>query len=390
MRLLTNHRSIEKRTIKPISNPEDIRRLTELLNDVPRDLLLFILATQTGLTMRQLLRLKVRDLNRIDIGDTLPIAGVKISPNSTCIMNKAIYEAFHLYLDRQKPDLDDFLFKSRKGSKPLTLTGASHLIRKWFRTANLKYLSGAGSLRKTYQAQHQKSFKAKPKLEKVNLEQTFKPIQNVTLQEAVYQEILQTIISGRIPPGERLFADKIAKQTNVSETPAREALARLEATGFISRSNRKGYSVNELSQEDVREIVKIRINLECMAVEEACLNVTEEVIYRLEKSFQEYKNAINDSDRYYLLNKEFHQMIYACANMPILQKLIEQLWGRMSPYLNILISYTNYDPKPAWEYHQGMINGIKNRNSKEACEWLKKDLNRAELLVEKEIEKRKQ
>jgi DNA-binding GntR family transcriptional regulator len=220
-------------------------------------------------------------------------------------------------------------------------------------------------------------------------EQTLKPVQNTTLQDAVYQEILQAIVSGRIPPGERLFVDKIAKRTNVSETPAREALARLEAGGFISRSNRKGYTVNELSQQDLREIVKIRISLECMAAEEACLQITDNILHHLEKTFQEYKKAINDIDKYYLLNKEFHQSIYACANMPTLQKIIEQLWGRMSPYLNLLIRYTDYDPNPSWECHQGMINGIKNRNPKELSEWLKNDLSRAEALVEKEIERKR-
>lgn len=390
MRSPTNHRSIEKRTIKPITNSEDIRRLRELLNSVPRDLLLFDLATQTGLRMRQLLRMKVKDLKGLAIGNELPIADAKRSLNSTCLMNRTIYETFHLYLERERQDPDDYLFKSRKGSKPLTLTSASHLIRKWFKAANLKDLSGAGSLRKTYQVQNQKSPHIKPKLAIINdPERTLKPVQNTTLQEAVYQEILQAIVSGRIPPGERLFTDKIAKQTNVSETPAREALARLEARGFISRSNRKGYTVNELSQEDLREIVKIRIGLECMAAEEACLRITDKIFHHLEKTFQEYKKAINDIDKYYLLNKEFHQSIYACANMPTLQKIIEQLWGRMSSYLNLLIRYTDYDPKPSWECHQGMINGIRNRNPKEVSEWLKKDLNRAKALVEKEIERRR-
>ena len=54
-----------------------------------------------------------------------------------------------------------------------------------------------------------------------------------SLADMLYTKLEEDILSGRIPPGSRLPAQKdIAEQENVSRTVVREAVARLEAQGF--------------------------------------------------------------------------------------------------------------------------------------------------------------
>jgi len=365
----------------PIMEPQTIDNLREILKNRPRDLLLFDLAIQTGLRLKDLLRLKVKDLIEIKIGEKLPIADHSRNNLSDPTMNETVYRTFHGYLKEINPKKDDFLFKSRKGSNPLTYTSASHLVRKWFAMANLQGLSGATSLRKTWEFHYQNRAESGKKLYRtINPEQVVKPVNTATLQEAVYRELKQAILSGRILPGQRLLTEKIATQANVSETPVREALTRLEAGGFIIKARRKGYIVRELSTRDLREILKIRIVLETIATREALSHISIQKLQHLENIFQQYKQARknNDIEKYYLLNKEFHHTIYSSAVMPTLKFIIDFLWDRMSPYLNLLVrECEDYDPRVPWECHRGMLDGIKKQDPEEVCKWLKEDLTRA-------------
>jgi len=370
--------SRKRQVVIPISDKQSLRRLRENLKDRPRDLLLFDLSTQTGIKMKHLLRLKVNDLNSLEVGDRFPLSDNGRAGLTPPVMNETIYRTFHLYVAKESLKENDYLFKSRKGSEPLTLTSTSHLIRKWFDEANLKGLSGASSLKKTWEFHNKKNSEIE-RDDNTTSWQVLKPVGTATLQEAVYQELKQAILSGRIPPGEKLSVYKVAKQTHVSDTPAREALARLEESGLVLRNIRKGFVVKELSSQDLREIMRIRLVLEKMAVREGFSNISTKTLKHLEDILQRYKDAKknNNIDQYFMLNKEFHLTIYSAAKMPTLKLIIDLLWDKMSPYLHLLIrDCEDYDPRISWEYHLRMLDGIKNQDPEEACKWLEADLTR--------------
>ena len=67
------------------------------------------------------------------------------------------------------------------------------------------------------------------------------------LADDVYDQILSAIVNGRIAPGERLIQEKIATEINVSRTPVREALLRLEQEGILELSGRKGFAIRRIS-----------------------------------------------------------------------------------------------------------------------------------------------
>ncbi len=69
-----------------------------------------------------------------------------------------------------------------------------------------------------------------------------KKLKSVTIQDAVYEELVQAIISGRIKPGEKITLEAIAKDLDVSIMPVREAMRRLEERKFVTiQRNRKEF-----------------------------------------------------------------------------------------------------------------------------------------------------
>lgn len=370
----------KRKSVIPIEDVNTIKLLRQNLKSKPRDLLLFDLITQTGIKVKHLISLKVKHLISINIGERIPVPNGGDPSSSSPIMNQTIYLSFQSYVEKERPQDDDYLFKSRKRPEPLSLTSVSHLVRKWFNQANLKDFSGISSLRKTWEF-HNRNHN-RPAANWVISERPkhiLKPIETGTLKGAVYRELKQAILSGHIQPGERLFTEKVAQQTKVSETPAREALAKLQAEGFISKESRKGYVVKELSCKDLLEIYKIRLVLETMATKVAITKMSESVVSHLEDLLQRHEQAgiQNDVEKYTMFNKKFHHLIYFTADMPTLYMIISLLWNRMIPYLNLLIRECgDYDIIFPLRCHRGMLEAIKHRDVDEACRWLRADLNR--------------
>lgn len=203
------------------------------------------------------------------------------------------------------------------------------------------------------------------------------PIQTSTIQETAYEEILQAILSGKLPPGERITMEGLAAMLNISLTPVRAALKKLEAGNLVTIGKNRRITVAQLSQENLLEILDVRLLLECHAAELACLRRSEESIKQLDKYNKECDRAA-DGDAYLKANYKFHSLLYAEAKMPILKNLIDTIWQQVSPYLHILLR-TKFKStiSDAGSFHLGIIEALRNREPQEAIKWLSCDLTHA-------------
>ena len=68
-------------------------------------------------------------------------------------------------------------------------------------------------------------------------------IRNMSIREKAYYLLREAVIDGSLKPGERLVEDSLAAQYNVSRTPLREAIHKLEMEGFLQRLPSRGLVV---------------------------------------------------------------------------------------------------------------------------------------------------
>ncbi|WP_169798736.1 GntR family transcriptional regulator [Falsihalocynthiibacter arcticus] len=87
----------------------------------------------------------------------------------------------------------------------------------------------------------------------------------ISLVQSVYNELLSDLAANRRQAGDRLVEAVIARQREVSRTPVREALGRLENDGLIESVPPNGYVIITPTIEDIREIFAIRRALEPLA-----------------------------------------------------------------------------------------------------------------------------
>ncbi|MBW2057279.1 MAG: GntR family transcriptional regulator [Deltaproteobacteria bacterium] len=202
----------------------------------------------------------------------------------------------------------------------------------------------------------------------------------LTINETVYKELLNAIVSAKLPPGAQITTTQLAEQFGVSLMPVREALKKLQAGGFVSVRKNRRIMINELSVADLSELLEIRLKLEGMAATKAVKNCPDETIRELEQLMEGVKSA-KSPEEFLEKNKLFHHTIYQKANMPLLQEIINSLWRRLSPYLHIYVSeMPNYKTLKI-HYHEGILQGMRERDPKKVTKWLTLDLKKAAELI---------
>jgi DNA-binding GntR family transcriptional regulator len=83
------------------------------------------------------------------------------------------------------------------------------------------------------------------------------------LGDDVYEALKKSIMDHVIAPGARLSIDGLARELAVSQTPIREALARLESDGLVTRATLKGYSASPvLTRRELEDLFGLRLLLE--------------------------------------------------------------------------------------------------------------------------------
>ena len=103
--------------------------------------------------------------------------------------------------------------------------------------------------------------------------------------DLVRLRILEDIRDGFLVPGAKLATEQLARRYQVSRTPVREALIRLEQDGLAESTPNAGCVLRALSLEEICDIYEIREALEGMAVERIVRHgVTPELVAELKET----------------------------------------------------------------------------------------------------------
>jgi DNA-binding GntR family transcriptional regulator len=178
----------------------------------------------------------------------------------------------------------------------------------------------------------------------MNLTERVARIDRDGLSERVYIRLKEAIIEGKFPPGERLSPEELAKHFEVSITPIRDALKRLEGDALVEVIPRQGVFVSQFSADAIQEIFDIR-----RLIEQACVErldeVSDEMIQRIieiMKQMEALRDGVifPDYARFIELDIQFHANIVTLRNNKRLMELYEELQWPIQVVRGL--SHTNY------------------------------------------------
>ncbi len=157
--------------------------------------------------------------------------------------------------------------------------------------------------------------------------------------------IREQIITGELAAGEQLRQRDLAQRFQVSQTPVREAMRRLESEGLVIGDTHRGFTVVEPDDGPIEENFQIRAALESLGASLAARKIDAAGLARL-KELNDQMRALGTEHRgpdehrgpehrgqgdprYADLNREFHFTVYEYARSPLLLSLMRLLWASL-------------------------------------------------------------
>ena len=202
------------------------------------------------------------------------------------------------------------------------------------------------------------------------------PIQrNKTLSEYAYDRIRLALMKGALKPDQRVTVRAMASALDISITPARDALTRLINEGALEPIGLKTLIVPPLTLPVLNEITAIRLSLEGLAAERAAGEFSRADVDELEAIQKKLVSAMDDQNYSEVLvhNEAFHFGVYRKTALPRLVSIIESLWLRIGPSLNLLYP-TFAVERHGVSNHRAVLKALRQKDGKAARAAFEKDI----------------
>lgn len=203
------------------------------------------------------------------------------------------------------------------------------------------------------------------------------------ISDYIYDTIKEQFISGELEFGDKIVELDYCEKLNVSRTPLREAIKKLEIEGIVERSLNGRIKIMDMDEKRIREMAKIRMVLEDVIIENVGKNK------RIGKAIEELKK-----------NLEFTNFQILSENWREARKLFEKYNNILYKYseleftIKILNSYTfilsklrrkalteNTRVKEAYEEHLEMVKFLENGQIEEAKKLNRHHLNSSKIAI---------
>lgn len=167
--------------------------------------------------------------------------------------------------------------------------------------------------------------------------------------DRVYRTLRGRIMHGELAPGAALTLRGIAKEFDVSMTPAREAVRRLAAEGALTLSPSGRATTPVLSRERIEELAALRALIETELASRALPRAHIALIDRLQTINAAIAERIahHDAVGYISTNLEFHRTLYLRAQAPAMLAMAETVWLQLGPTMRKLYGRLNRSDLPA-------------------------------------------
>ena len=179
-----------------------------------------------------------------------------------------------------------------------------------------------------------------------------------SLTDQVYDMLLASLMQGVYEPGTRLSIDGLAREMDLSPTPVREALVRLESTGLVDRSALRGYRVAPLMTPtdidhlmDARHLIEPEVTYRATVKrDQAFLAALQETIVRMKPS--DHADNIELVRGSWAADEAFHSIICSQAGNPFIERAYRSLGGQLRRFRLISETGMRTSPDAVAEHHE--------------------------------------
>jgi GntR family transcriptional regulator, carbon starvation induced regulator len=170
-----------------------------------------------------------------------------------------------------------------------------------------------------------------------------------TLSQKALRILRRQILSGEIPPGEKLRVEVLQRKYALSSSPLREALSRLAAEGLVVADDHRGFRAAPMSPADLNDITNLRLIVEPAALGQSIAHGNDEWEARIIAAFHRLgrvreriaKGEMPFNSEWTERHKEFHTALISAAGSPRLLAVCSGLFDESERYRRFTASALN-------------------------------------------------
>lgn len=187
-----------------------------------------------------------------------------------------------------------------------------------------------------------------------------------SLGQKAYEMLTQSIVQGKLRPGEEILAKDLATRLGMGRTPIREALLRLQTEGIILCNSRHNYKVRILTPGDIKEIYNTLGILEGAAAGAVPQIITSEDLDRLEEYNARMRQVAQKGDlpTFGYWNHEFHGIFLDRYGNRMLHSLCDSIRRQVYAYPVKGSSLAKWLEKSVRE-HREIIRMVRNNEGRQ-------------------------
>lgn len=188
-----------------------------------------------------------------------------------------------------------------------------------------------------------------------------------SLNQATYERLKKDILSFELEPGDSVSAAKIADRYNVSRTPAREALVKLETEGLIDIFPQSKSLISKIDLDKAKQEWFIRRSIEIGMVEKVCRNITKKDLSEMKKhnkamlSFSGMERSHENAYNYQMADNAFHAVTYRVSGEHLAATVISNTMAHYSR-LRFLTDMDNFYQDRTVMDHEKLITLLENKD----------------------------
>jgi DNA-binding GntR family transcriptional regulator len=209
------------------------------------------------------------------------------------------------------------------------------------------------------------------------------PDQVVTAHAAIYDSLSASLMDGDLEPGERLVVRELADRFDTSPMPVREALRKLVTDGALYDHPNRGVMVPAIDVSAVADLVRVRCAIEGTAAEWAVSTISKAEMDAVYEANEAMQACVDDHqvDDYLRINKQLHFTIYRAARSEGLNTIIERLWLRAGPLLNVMRQEATL--KLGFDHHAEIIAALRTADGPRARRAIADDISFAGDIIQR-------
>jgi DNA-binding GntR family transcriptional regulator len=195
-----------------------------------------------------------------------------------------------------------------------------------------------------------------------------------TATEQALTSLRRGVLTLSFLPGAKLKVEELQQAYGLSSSPLREALNRLSEEGLVRADDRRGFSVASVSEDDLRDITRIRLLVDLPALEESIKNGTDAWEARVVASFhllEKVEVRLPDGPvvldpEWSQLHRYFHAALISACHSERLVGASQSLFDQAERYRHISARYRTVIRRKS-EEHKLLMRAVLRRDIDTAC-----------------------